>query len=191
MSVFNEANMIAVIKQFLPQDQNLKAGIHAVAKEVKLHRLFSNTSYDPSCSLIQPFTGSSLFYMSKSKMSTFDVYMGFSEDYIVMVPCEKELWYYEHAKITDPQLIAKYESEAIAVKSPIYESDILPVYRISQIEKCQIKKNWVGAYVCKIDFNNGDFIKVLLPPFAGLFGGMPNHKSYRNAILELLKTKMV
>lgn len=59
--------------------------------------------------------------MIKGKEATFDAYVGFSEDYLVIVPCEKEMWY----------------------------------YRISQMDKCDIKKNWVGAYVCKMEFDNG------------------------------------
>lgn len=190
MSIFNEANMIASIEKYLPHGQNLKAGIHAIVKKVVLQRFFSNAVYDSSDNLLKPECGAPLFYISKSKVATFDVYIGFSEDYLVIVPCEKESWHYKHTEVTNPEFLAVCTQLAMEVQSPFCLADILPVYRISQIEKCEIEKNWVGAYVCKIEFDTGDFIKILLPPFAGLFGGMPHHKVYRNAILELLKAKI-
>ncbi len=190
MAIFNEANMIATIEKHLPAGQHFKAGIHAVAKKVRLCRSFSNATYDSPNNLILPLPEAPLLYMVKRKEAAFDVYMGFSEDYLVIVPCQREMWYYESEKITDSELAKKMMPFAIKVEAPLNAFDILPVYRISQIDKCSIKKNWIGAYVCKIEFDNDDFLKVLLPPLAGLFGGMPNHKMYRDVILELLKKKL-
>ncbi|WP_299991922.1 hypothetical protein [uncultured Bacteroides sp.] len=189
MSTFNEANMIACIESNLPSGQHFKAGIHAVVKKVKLRRFFSGAIYDPSSNLIQPLPDAPLLYMTKNKEADFDAYMGFSEDYLVIVPCEKERWYYEHVEITDPELAADIMPVATDVESPFNASDILPVYQLSQVEECNIKKNWIGAYVCEITFGNGDYVKVLLPPLAGLFGGMPRHKTYREAIVKLLTEK--
>ncbi|WP_303028186.1 hypothetical protein [uncultured Bacteroides sp.] len=92
-------------------------------------------------------------------------------------------------EITDPELAADIMPVATDVESPFNASDILPVYQLSQVEECNIKKNWIGAYVCEITFGNGDYVKVLLPPLAGLFGGMPRHKTYREAIVKLLTEK--
>ncbi|WP_294633791.1 hypothetical protein [uncultured Bacteroides sp.] len=89
MSTFNEANMIACIESNLPSGQHFKAGIHAVVKKVKLRRFFSGAIYDPSSNLIQPLPDAPLLYMTKNKEADFDAYMGFSEDYLVIVPCEK------------------------------------------------------------------------------------------------------
>ncbi|MDE5711469.1 hypothetical protein [Bacteroides sp.] len=189
MSIFSEANMIACIESNLPEGQHFKAGIHAVVKKVKLRRFFSGVAYDPSSNLIQPLSDAPLLYVTKSKEADFDAYMGFSEDYLVIVPCEKERWYYEHVEITDPELVADILPVAMNVESPFSASDILPVYPLSQVEKCSMKKNWIGAYVCEITFDNGDYLKVLLPPLAGLFGGMPHHKVYREAIVKLLEKK--
>lgn len=189
MSVFNEATMIAAIKRLLPAGQHFKAGIHAIVKKAKLRRVFSHAAYDSSSHHILPQPEVSMSYMIKGKEATFDAYVGFSEDYLVIVPCEKVKWYYKSAEITDSELRENLMPLAVEVAAPLSAADIMPVYRISQMDKCDIKKNWVGAYVCKMEFDNGDTLKVLLPPLAGLFGGMPNHKAYRNAILELLREK--
>ncbi len=180
MATFNEANMIACIESNLPSGQHFKAGIHAVVKKVKLRRFFSGAIYDPSSNLIQPLPDAPLLYMTKNKEADFDAYMGFSEDYLVIVPCEKSggttsMW--------------RLPIRNLQLESPFNASDILPVYQLSQVEECNIKKNWIGAYVCEITFGNGDYVKVLLPPLAGLFGGMPRHKTYREAIVKLLTEK--
>jgi len=187
MSIFNEANMVARIRELLPEGQHFKAGIHAVVKKAKLYRFFANAFYDSSSHLVRPSSDVPLLCIIKSKEDTFDVYMGVSEDCMVIIPCGREMWGYEHAEVTDRELVATLAPAAGHVDFPISPSDILPVYRISQINECKVRKNWLGAYVCEITFVNSDFLKVLLPPLAGLFGGMPHHKSYRDEILKLLR----
>ena len=189
MAIFSEANMISSVAAHLPYGQNFKAGIHAIVKEVKLRRFYSNAAYDSTANLIRPMADAPLLYITKGKESTFDAYIGYSEDCLVIVPCEQEMWHYENVEIDEPDLTSMLMQFAVNVVSPVDPHDILPIYHFSQIDNCEIKKNWVGAYVCAINFVNGDFIKILLPPLGGLFGGMPNHSSYRKAILELLMSK--
>lgn len=187
MSVFNEARMIAAIEEHLPDGQHFKAGIHAIVKNAKLRRVFSRALYDSESHQIHPQPEIPMSYMIKGKEATWDAYIGASEDYLVIVPCDKVTWYYQSAEITDAELRDNLSPLAITVDHPVDAPDILPVYRISQLDKCDITKNWVGAYVCNMEFDNGDTLKVLLPPLAGLFGGMPNHKAHRNTILEILR----
>lgn len=186
-SIFNEKNMIAAISKQLPQGQTFKAGIHAIVKKAELTRVYANASLDSTGTMIEPNPEVPLLLLMKEKYCTFDVYIGFSEDYLVIVPCEEEKWYYKHNEITDPKHVAEFGWVATGIDSAIHISDILPVYRISDIDKCEIKKNWIGAYICKMEFKNADRMQVLLPPLAGLFGGMPNHSSYRKAILDMLQ----
>jgi hypothetical protein len=65
-------------------------------------------------------------------------------------------------------------------------NDIGTCYNLTDIQKCEIKKGWMGSVKCNIAMKNGTYFKLLLPKLGGLGGDMPNHTQYRDAIIARL-----
>lgn len=142
-SIFEESNMLWVLKNYIPEGENFSAGIHGITLQV-----------------------------NKKKTSRFDVYVGITENYLIVVECEERMYLNERYNIKD--------------KRSTVAEDIGTCFLFEDIKSCEIKKGMMGAVNCSITFRDGGFLKLQLPKLAGLGGGMPHHAEYREKIIARL-----
>lgn len=88
--------------------------------------------------------------ISKSKYSKYDLYIGITQNYLIMSECEEYGHYYEFDD--------KPDTEGIEIR---YPNNIPSIERIgncfpfSDIRECTVKKAWMGSYNCFIKMKDG------------------------------------
>ena len=70
--------------------------------------------------------------------------------------------------------------------APLSIKDIGTCFPLDEIQKCEIRKGWMGSVKCFITMKNGSLLKLMLPKLGGVGGGMPHHKEYREMIIARL-----
>lgn len=110
--------------------------------------------------------------VNQKKTSWFDVYIGITEHYLLVAECEARNYLSEVYHIPDLR-------KTVA-------QDVGTCFPLAEIQRCTIKKAWMGAVNCAITLKNGSFLKLQLPKRGGLGGGMPHHAEYREKILSRL-----
>ncbi|MCM1094157.1 MAG: hypothetical protein NC421_09395 [Lachnospiraceae bacterium] len=187
-SIFSETRMLDELVPLineLPLNQKFQAGIHGIMKKVVITRIYRNAILSDD-NVIMPTAEDSILFIRKSKICDFDAYIGITQDWLLVVPCNEEKWAYESFRITEPEMMKEYLDYARSLESPLPASYIIPVIPLESIAEFSAKKNWIGAYVCKLVMSDGDEFKMMLPRLGGLGGGMPNHKEYRELIVSML-----
>lgn len=190
-SVFSEPRMLEQLNPLiglLPGNQTLRAGIHAVLKRAVVTRLYRNAHVD-GVNVIAPTEENSVLFVRKSKICDFDAYIGVTQDWLLIVPCDEPMWAYEIYRVTDEAQVREYAGLATPLESPMPASSIVPVVPLASVAEFTAKKNWIGAYNCRLVMSDGDEFKMLLPRLGGLGGGMPHHKEYRDAIVSALSER--
>lgn len=179
--IFNEKNMLIFLEKYIPTGETLTAGIHGIGAETHIKQVFGKCVIKDDC-LFPDENGTSI-EISKSKYSKYDLYIGITQNYLIMSECEEYAHYYEFDD--------KPDTEGIDIG---YPNNILPIERIgncfpfSDIMECTVKKAWMGSFKCFIKMKDGSTLKLIFPKLGGLGGGMPNHSEYREAIIERLST---
>ncbi|MDE5671667.1 MAG: hypothetical protein K2I14_09460 [Eubacterium sp.] len=176
--IFNENNMMHVLNNYIPDNENLIAGIHANAKEVCVKEVFKNCVYNNG--IFSPAEDGDTLEFSKQKYSMFDVYIGITENHLIISQCENYRWYYEIDTVNSNA------DNAVEISGFINETDIGICYTFDDIKSCTIKKAWMGSFNCLITMKNGSYFKLQLPKLAGLGGGMPHHKEWRDVLIKRL-----
>lgn len=178
--IFDENNMRQSLEKYVPDGETLTAGVHGVGIETEIKQIFGK------CELVGdkliPNESGTAIEVTKCKYSKHDVYMGITQNYLILSECEVNKHFYEFDQ--DPDL----EGAAVEdIETCISITDIgICCFPFTEIEKCVIKKAWMGAFNCSISMKGGSVLKIMLPKRGGLGGGMPHHAEYREAILERL-----
>ncbi len=110
--------------------------------------------------------------VNKKKSSNFDVYVGITERYLLVAECE------EREYLDGFELIADLRNTV--------EEDIGACFPLTDIQRCIIKKGFMGATHCSITLTGDRFLKLQLPKLAGLGNGMPHHAEYREKVIACL-----
>ncbi|MCI8359879.1 MAG: hypothetical protein HFE86_00900 [Clostridiales bacterium] len=177
--IFDEANMRQVLGKYIPDRETLLAGIHAVAKETSVTGVFGK------CMRMEdglvPDEKGGVIVLNKKKYSTYDVYLGVTQSFLVMAECEKNSYYYQFDSEPD---VGKADIQELA--APILFADIGTCFPLTDMQSCEIKNGWMGSVKCFITMKNGSYFKLILPKLGGLGGGMPHHTEYRAAIISRL-----
>lgn len=177
--IFNEKTMTQALEKYLPDGESLTAGIHGVGIETHIRQVFGNCTLKGD-NLIPNPSGAAL-EINKSKFARYDVYISITQHYLILAECEVYKHLYEFNE--SPELDGT-DIEEIHTCIPI--SDIGTRFPLVQIQKCEIKKGWMGSVNCVITMKNGSSLKLMLPKRGGLGGGMPHHAEYREAIFARL-----
>lgn len=165
--IFSEKNMLISLEKYIPAGETLTAGIHGIGAETHIKQVFGKCVLKDDC-LFPDENGTSI-EISKSKYSKYDLYIGITQNYLIMSEC----------------------TEGIEIR---YPNNILSIERIgncfpfSDIRECTVKKAWMGSYNCFIKMKDGSTLKLIFSKLGGLGGGMPNHAEYREAIIDRLST---
>lgn len=178
-SIFDEKTMIQYLERSIPGGEALAAGIHGIGITSQIKQAFKN------CVLIGeqliPKENGAVLEVSKEKYAKCDVYIGITQNYLIVSECELYKHCYEFNE--HPEL---REGEAKELCTAISIQDIGTCFPLADIQTCIIKKGWMGSVNCSITMKNGNFLKLLLPKLGGVGGGMPHHAEYREAILARL-----
>lgn len=177
--IFNEANMRETLEEYIPAGEELLAGIHAIAKETMVTGVFGKCIRTED-SLIPDENGGTVA-LKKRKYSTHDIYFGITQSSFLIVGCESHSYLYQ---FKDDLMVREEDIQELT--SELSFDDIGTCYPLTDIQKCQIKKGWMGSVKCHITMKNGSYFKLLLPKLGGLGGGMPHHAEYRQAIIARL-----
>ncbi len=177
--IFSEKAMQSALGKYIPDGETLLAGIHAVGKESSVTCVFKNCVLTEDA-LLADENGNTVS-VSKSKYSTYDLYVGITQHSLVVADCETYRYYYEFDKepVTDT-------TDIQTVTEDIQLRDIGKCFPLTDIESFDIKNGFAGSMNCVIKLKNGGYFKLLLPKMCGLGGGMPRHEEYRDAIVEYL-----
>ncbi len=143
--IFDEDKMREVLGKCIPEGETFLAGIHGITLQV-----------------------------NKKKTSRFDVYIGITEQYLLVAECTEREFLNELYSIQD--------------KRKTVAEDVGTCFLLADIENCVIKKGILGAVNCSIAWKNGNFLKLQIPKFGGLGGGMPHHAEYREKIIARLSS---
>ncbi|NBH71868.1 hypothetical protein D3Z51_07505 [Clostridiaceae bacterium] len=177
--IFNEKLMMQSLGEKLPDGEKLAAGVHGIGLEMEIRQLFGK------CRLVDyklfPDENGSVIEVSKCKYAKHDIYIGITQNYLVLTECEACKHLYEFKDIPDLPGVAVKE-----VRTCIPTEDIGTCFSLEEIEKCLFKKAWMGAVNCWVTMKNGSSLKFMLPKLGGVGGGMPHHAEYREAIIAWL-----
>lgn len=189
---YNEKEMIESLSKSIPAGEKFVAGIHAVANETALIRVYSNCvpvfntkqQIDyilPAVENGQPLEGAISLEVQKIKYAKHDVYVGITENYLILTECFDNMHFYKFGfDKTSP--FAKDLTERIAPQ------DIKYVFPFSDIQNAVIKKGLFGSLKCNVTMKDGSYLKLIFPKSGGIGNGMPNHLAYRDKICEKLNS---
>ncbi len=176
--IFDEANMRNVLGKYIPAGETLQAGIHAVAKETNAVCVFGKCVCTEN--RVIPHEDGETITINKKKYSTYDIYLGITQTSLLIAGCEREQYYYQFEEGADSA------ADIQEVTSDIYFDDIGTRFPLADIQRCEMKKGWMGSVKCFLTMRNGSYFKLMFPKLGGLGGGMPRHTEYREAIITRL-----
>lgn len=178
--IFDETNMRKALEEYIPAGETLLAGIHAVSKEFHAVGVFGKCVCTESG--LVPKEDGGIITVNKKKYSTYDIYFGITQYSLVIAECEKNSYYYQFDEESDAG-----RADIQEVTSELYLEDIGTCFPLADIQKCEIKKGWMGSVKCLITMKNGSYFKLMFPKLGGLSGAMPHHTEYRETIIARLK----
>lgn len=180
--IFDEKRMQQVLEKYIPKGEVLKAGIHGIGQEINILQTFKNCICAGED--LVPSPNGEIIRINKGKVAAFDIYIGITENYLILSQCQTNKWYYKS------DMLSEADSDiAVEIRNRVPLADIGTCFPLADIQDCKIKKVWMGAFNCMITLKNGSFFKIQLPKRGGLGNGMPHHAEYREAILACLNDK--
>ena len=178
-NIFDEARMLRAIEKYIPDGETFVAGIHAGANESSVTGVFSG------CILMQdrlrPDPNGGTVKVIRKKYSGYDVYLGITQNFLIIADCDTYDHYYQCDE--KPEV---GDAEIQKVTDDILLKEFGRRYFLTDIQRCVIKKGWLGSVKCFITMKNGNYFKLMFPKLGGLGNGMPHHAQYRDAIIERL-----
>lgn len=180
--VFDEANMRYNLAKYIPDGETLLAGIHAMAYESSVICVFSGCVRMED--RLHPDKDGRTVALTKKKYNSRTIYIGITQNHLVMTDCGMTPYYYQFDEKPDEGLLK--EANIQEVTSDILLTDIGGCFPLTDIQNCKIKNWWLGSVKCFITMKNGSYFKLMFPKLGGLGGGMPHHTEYRDAIIAQL-----
>ncbi len=176
--VLDEKKMMQALGKNLPDRESLTAGVYGVGVETEIKQVFGK------CRLVDeklvPDENGAAIQVTKGKRAKFEVYVGVSENYLILAECKEYQHFYQFDNSTEP-------AEAIDTSIPI--QDIGNCFPLAEIQACTVKRAGKGDVNCTITMKNGGFIKLSIPGNGGI--GMPNHEKYREELITRLSVKNI
>lgn len=177
--IFDEQRMQQVLAPCLPPGETLLAGIHGVGFRVEIKETFGPCVL--SGSQIIPKPDGAAVQVHKRKAAKFDMYVGITEHFLVLSPCEPCGYLYECNVLPNQDC-----PRCHPLDHPISVDDVGLSFPLAGVQRCEVRDSWMGSVICSVTFQSGTFLKMMLPRRGGVGNGMPNHFAYREAILSCL-----
>lgn len=176
--IFDEKKMMQALEKYLPVGETITEGICSIGIQSEIKQVFGK------CICVEgriiPDESSTALQVKKSKFAKFYVYVGISQNCLILSECESYKHYYEFNYIADAR-----EIDVEKVSNDILLEDIGNCFMLGEIKSCEIKNARNGDIYCSITMKNGSFLKLRIPKHGGL--GMPHHTEYRDAIISKIK----
>lgn len=176
--MFDEKNMMQALKKYLPEGESVLAGVHGVGNETNIKMIFKNCVYDGDMTLLFD-KNAGMVQVTKGKVCKFDVYVGVTQNHLVLSECERYKHFYEFENI-----FAAEETDVTELTANVSLQDIGNCFPLADVKSCEVKNIWMGAINCTITMKNGSYLKLMLPKRGG--AGMPRQKEHRDKILSRL-----
>lgn len=139
--IFDEKNMEQILGKYCPAGETLKAGVHGIGLEVSILQIFKDCVYDGE--EFMPAENGKTFRINKSKVARFDVYIGITENHLLLSQCEANRWLYEVEEIQDSS-----SNAAEKINGCLLLQDIGTCFPLADIQSCVIKKSgWAQSTV--------------------------------------------
>lgn len=172
--------MMNVISPYIPENEHLIAGIHCVSKYAKLSQPIGKCMMLKDESGFVPVEDGVNILVIKEKFAAFDLYMGLTENHLIITECDRYSWAYRFEDLG--------ELSAPALEQPLALSETgARCFAFDEIEGVKIKNGLLGAIKCELILKGNCSYKLLMPKKGGLGNGMPNHPQRRETIVEFLK----
>lgn len=179
--IFDDKRMNEFLDNYIPEGEELIAGVHAIGKEIQIRQCFSYVTVFDEDTLVRSEEDPSCIYdIKRIKYATHDIYFGITENYLVFNECEPCKHAYE---INEGK---PGEFEPLEVITPVKIREFGYAQALKDIISVQIKKGLLGQMKCNIQLENGSYFKVEITKRAGVGSGMPNHAQYTDRIIERL-----
>lgn len=120
--------------------------------------------------------------INKTKYSTYDIYIGITNNLLLITPCEDSRYLYN----TNCRADNGNSNIPSLTKSTSYRN-LGQCFSFTDIQSVHFNKGMMGAIKCDITLKNGSYFKLLLPKIGGIGTGMPHHSEYRDILIEKLK----
>ncbi len=179
--ILDEKNMMRALRKYLPYGETLSSGVHSIGLETEIKMVFGNCIYDGDMTLI-PGESNAALKVIKGKKARFDVYVGVSQNYLILSECQKYKHYYEFDEVHSPG-----DTKVMELREPTSLNDVGNCFPLTEIQSCETKKIWMGAIECTITMKNGGFLKLMIPKRGGV--GIPDHEKYREKLLARLSER--
>lgn len=98
--IFDEGNMRRALEPYIPDGETLLAGIHAIAKESMFTGIFGNCVCLEDRFVPAPEGEGGVYSLNKKKYNGYDVYMGVTQNFLVITQCNTNRYYYQVENIT-------------------------------------------------------------------------------------------
>ncbi|MCI8553589.1 MAG: hypothetical protein HFJ80_01420 [Clostridiales bacterium] len=177
--IFDETSMRRALGAYIPDGETLLAGIHAIAKETNVTGVFGKCVRTENG--LFPDENGGVIALNKKKYAACDIYLGLTSSSLVLAECERNAYLYQFEE--EPNVS---RADIQEVTAPLFFADIGTCFPLTDIQRCEIKKGWMGSVKCLLTMKNGSYFRLLLPKPGGLGGGMPHHAEYRGAIIARL-----
>lgn len=177
--IFDEKKMMQALEKYLPVGETITEGICSIGIQSEIKKVLGNCIYVEG--KLIPDENNTALQVKKSKFAKYYVYVGISQNCLILSECESYKHYYESDYISDTE-----EIDVEKVSSDILLEDIGNCFMLNEIQSCQIKNARNGDVYCSITMKNGSFLKLRIPKNGGL--GMPHHTEYREAIISKIKS---
>lgn len=180
--IFDERDMMQALEKYLPNGETLTGGIYTIGMQMEIKETFEKCAYIGD-KLIPDENGTTL-QVIKSKFSSFYIYVGISQHYLIFSECEPYEHFYKFNDVSNLE-----ETVVEKISTDISLEDLGTCFPLAEIQSCVFKNARNGAVKCSITMKNGSYFKLKFPKQGG--PGMPHHAEYREAIIACLSDNKV
>lgn len=147
--IFDEQNMIKSLSGSFPEGETFVAGAFANAKETSIKRVYSNCvpvfDAKKQVDYILPardengevLEGAVMFKVEKTKYAEHSVYVGITQNYLILTECGENMHFYQYGITTDHSPFAVDLTEKLRLQ------DIVFVAALADIQKSEVKKGFL------------------------------------------------
>jgi len=180
---FNEERMLESLAYFVPEGETLIAAVKAIGNSMEVRQCFSYVTVMNEETLCRSEEQPDCVYdIQRCKYATHDIYIGFTENYIVFNECD----IYKHAYVFEEAKPGEFVP--MEVTGYIRIADFGHAQADKDVLEVKIKKGFMGAQKCMIKYSNGSCFQFSIPKKAGTGNGMPHHTEYTEKLIAKLNS---
>ncbi len=166
--IYDEERMRKTLEKYIPAGENLEMGILAIGQRICITTVFGHCEYKDE--MLVPCAQDSLLSVHKNKFSKYEIYVGITENHLIISECEPCKYFYEFNPITNAEGL---DVEEVGMR--IHPEDIGHCIALDDIKKRLILPAFAGSTKCSFILKNGSIIDFLIQKDTYIH--MPSHKN--------------